>query len=124
MEAEDFVASLRKLADLYEAHPDLPAPADLNVLVYCGADTPDEQRRNMARIARTLRHALKEYDDYFNLTYPLGDGMKLQFYVPRETVCRRVVVGKRTIPAQAAQPEREVEEVEWVCDEAALLNGD
>ena len=37
----------------------------------------------------------------------------------RETVCRKIVKGKKMVEAQ---PAREVEDVEWVCDEPILAD--
>lgn len=60
----------------------------------------------------------------------LSSGMKVHVSISREQVCRKKVVGTKIVPAKEeeiipAEPEREVEIVEWECPESFIaLKGD
>jgi len=110
MTTEEFTTGLRAMADWYEAHPEAPVPHDVTIRVSC-KDTKEE----VARVARLLGSAEKEFGaSTFSLIKKFGP-LGLAFLFWRATVCERRVVGTRTIPAVAAQPEREEEIVEWDC---------
>lgn len=55
-------------------------------------------------------------------------GVKLRTYAPRETVCQRVKVGTKVMPATPevtlpAKPERVEEIYDWICPDS-ILSGD
>jgi len=127
--------NLRVLADLIEAHPDLPLPY---VTAYSSGQTEaawylhildlqgdlPEQKAVAARIVSTLggKWAKHEDGDCFRFTQRRWDGLVLQVTVNRAAVCERVVTGTHevTMPAtdaRPAEPERveTVEDVTWVC---------
>ena len=84
----------------------------------------DNRRVSIADLTRRLAHAGKVDklygDDYAWVRSQFGPFVKAEIATMRETICEKVVVGKKVIPAQperviAAQPERIEEEVEWRC---------
>jgi hypothetical protein len=105
------IRGLRDLADFLEAHPGVPFPA-YNVL-NANVDTKDE----IARIARLCSWEKDFNGEFFSLRKRFGGELMLDVYTSRDQVCRRVVKGTKTLPAV---PERTVEDVEWVCDDALL----
>ena len=73
--------------------------------------------RRMIRVGKVE----KLYSDEFAwIRLDFGPHVQLAISTMRKTICERVVVGKKVIPAQpertiAATPEQTVEEVEWRC---------
>lgn len=129
---------LRAIADLIDAHPNLPVPyitahSSGNVAaswyLHINAlekDLPG-QKATAASIVRILggQWDKREHnDDVFILTQ-VRDGIMLQVQVNRAAVCERVVTGTHEVtvpatparPAMEAKPERteQVEDVTWVC---------
>ena len=91
--------SLRALATFLEEHPEIDMDGqNITLLKYC------MERDEVATIARA------------------GSWQKV--YTDRAQVCRRVVVGKRTVPAVPAQPAHEEDIVEWVCEDEPLLKAE
>lgn len=127
----EYIAGLRMLADLLEAHPDLVLPAgkdafaDLTVAIF-----GDDQREQMAAWTRALPGEKRKGQsgtngDILTLNGQLR-GLHLRLICDRDEVCERVVVGTKTEtktvkdPALLAEvPEVEVTEqveiVEWRC---------
>jgi hypothetical protein len=108
---EGYIAGLRALADFLEQHPDMPTPYydTINIFV--------PTREEIATIAR-LTSWEKEYQTtYFVLRKMFGDDLRLEVNIDRGAVCRKVVTGTKTVPAQ---PEHTIEEYAWVCDEPIL----
>jgi hypothetical protein len=124
--------ALRQVADLLDAHPDLPQPTvtvypsgraslDWVLSVWVSSDLA-EQRAAATSIVRAFDgHWDKTAggSDAFYLKQTRDDGIRLCIIVERSAVCERVVTGTetRTVPAKPAEPERTetVETVEWVC---------
>jgi len=87
--------------------------------------TGDEERRaaiaNLTRRMARVGKAEKLYTDSFaHIRLEFGPFVRFQIATLRETICERVVVGKKLIAAQperviAATPEQTVDEVEWRC---------
>lgn len=126
--AQDLSASLRKLAELLDKHPDFS-----NELRFAGFDrviTYVTSKERMAEYVRVLKAAgatIRKGADtkYFNVDCTLGP-VTLHVYAAREAVCERVVVGTETVtktvpdPALLAEvPEikvtEDVEIVRWDC---------
>lgn len=101
---------LRDLADFLDTHPEVKLN-DPSHMVYVGS------RETLATIARLGGWRKVYTDDYFNLVRDFDGGVSLSVFTDRGSVCRKVVVGQRTVPAT---DERTVEIVEWVCDEPLL----
>jgi hypothetical protein len=107
----DFIQGLRECADFMERHPLIPTPYGHAINAFVNT------KEQLAAIARSTSWA-KGYDDnYFWLKKTFSGDITLEVNTNRERICRRVVVGTKVIPAQ---PEKVVEQVEWVCDEGLL----
>lgn len=109
-----FIAGLRACADFLEAHPELRTPENQTLNVW------NCTKEDLTVAAKTSSWEKVYAGTLFYLTKSFGEGLTLEYNTPRETVCRKVVKGTIIIPAR---PEQEVEDVEWVCDDAALLGG-
>lgn len=122
----DYTAGLRRLADILDAHPDVPLP-------YQGSATPmtfhflsaADPKGDLARMARVFPgpFAKDHRDTYFDLEGRLG-GLRVKFTAYRAAVCERVVTAVDTVTETVPDPlvvvplvevTREVERVEWVC---------
>jgi len=131
---------LRVLADLIDAHPDLPQPyttayssGEVEARWYLHInDLQDDlpgQKTTAAQIVSTLGGKWDKRESPFDSTrYEFSqsrDGLSLEVTVNRAAMCERVVVGSHevtvpatpAIPKQAARPERTetVEDVTWIC---------
>ena len=125
--------ALRQVADLLEAHPDLPLPYvtssssgaasvswQLVIESIHGFDLA-AQKAEATRIIRTLGGKWDKQDGYEDFYFKRSLGLlNLSITVKREAVCERVVTGTETvtIPAKAATPQQVVEQeiVEWRCE--------
>ncbi len=108
------IKGFRDLADFLEQHPGVPAPHYSTLNVFCN------DRESIAVVARQSSWEKGYNAHWFYLRKEFGEDVTLEINVSRETVCRRVVTGKTIV---AATPEREVDVVEWVCEDASLLAG-
>lgn len=111
---EQLIDGLRRMADFLEANPCVKEPLcelTLNAFVHT--------REELAGQARLADWEKAWYGDWFALRRSFGP-VRLDVNIERELVCRRVAKGTRTIPAQ---PERTVEDFDWVCDEGSVLEG-
>ena len=107
-----FIQGLRACADFFEQHPTVNTPYCETINVFVGT------RDGMAAHARASTWEKVYSDSWFMLCKEFGGGVTLEINTSRETVCRRIVTGTEVVPAQ---PERVVEKVEWICEDAALL---
>lgn len=107
-----FIASLRAAADFLERHPDVRAPRYVTMNVFV------ETREDLAVHARAATWEKIFNGQWVYLRRTFGDDLVIDITAPRETVCRKVVVGVETIPAH------EEERVEWVCDDPVLLTSE
>jgi hypothetical protein len=127
---------LRALADLIDAHPDLPSPCitsftsgamEASWYLHVHGMDLTSQKATATRIVRILGgqwDKRERSDDVFMLTQ-VRDGITLDVQVNRAAVCKRVVTGTHEVtvpstparPAMEAEPERteQVEDVTWVC---------
>jgi hypothetical protein len=110
----DAIQGLRDLADFLEQHPGVPAPT------YNTLNVGGESREDLARIARLCPWQKDFGGEYFSLRKIFKGPLTLDVYVSRDQVCRKIVTGTRIVPAVEAQPEREEEVTEWVCEDALL----
>jgi hypothetical protein len=115
---------LRLLADFIDAHPTLPQPTmysfDSGASFQLDAATAKEELRSLGAFEKNYG------SDIFYAKKSLG-GRTLTFYVNREAICRKVVKGTRIEPEHYVagteghiEPEKVVEDVEWVCDDPIL----
>ena len=114
----EWVNGLRAMADWFEQHPErIPLWNHLQINLFPG------DKAELAVLAREFGRAVKDGDDrWFHVKRPCGPH-SISGTIEREQVCRKIVTGTKIVPAQ---PEREVEVVEWVCDEPVLaaIGGD
>lgn len=118
---KQFVKDLRKLADLYEKHPEMEAP-------YLGTQYAFvRDRAALIATAKELAYLKpkKSYGgDYFMLEIPIGPNVTLAYAIDRQKICERIQVGTKIVEV-AAQPAieahtKEVPQYEWKCTEALL----
>jgi hypothetical protein len=133
MESTDrtaYVAGLRALADLLDAHPDVPLPttgggtAAVDWLLFGAADLElDAQKAVAARIVQVLPRPVRKRDtaDLYRFSAELH-GLHVEVIVDRPAVCERVVTGTKTVTREVPDPAapkvtvtEEVETAEWVC---------
>ncbi len=130
--ANEQAVSLRRLADIVEANPNLA-----RTLAYAlkGIIVPlvwDGQRDDMAAWARAAAQAGAKVDkqvrdnyDQFKLIVTIG-ALGLEILADRDEVCERVVTGTREVTEEVPDPEalaavpkvtvtKVVEDVEWRC---------
>ena len=68
----------------------------------------------------------KDSDDYsLNAKKSFPGGLTLEVYVPKSQTCKRVVIGKKTVPFKEAQvipavPAHEEDIVKWECPESFM----
>lgn len=125
---ERFVSELRRLADIFEQHPELPLPYHSPAVVLLASGNTE----NLAEFARIVGRADKDVTEYsFRL---IASGFEtVQFFMSaaREFVCERVVVDRQTVTREVPDPDamasvplvevtEEVEVVEWVCPDSIL----
>lgn len=116
MDNTKLIQKMREAADWLEANP---CHEIVTVSVLIHATREDKER--LAQLVKAAGGVKKDVSD--ELIF-----VRAQRFLPvdftiagdREKVCERVVVGTKTLPAHdgymvAAQPEREVEIVEWKC---------
>lgn len=126
---DEMVEGLRKMANWLENRAvELPIPCGFTGSVYTGAMHDHRGIRHsmdstlgMALIANAAGDVDKEVSpQLFKLTKDFGGGVKVEWVAYRESVCEKVVVGTKIVPAEperiiAAVPERVEEVVEWRC---------
>ena len=120
----NYVAQLRRLADLVEANPTMSCPYFGVAVISC------ENIEKMRFIAKTIGGKWDKSADAttFDLNQKICDGLRIILFASRKDVCKRIVTGTRVIPAttlpareEIVIPAREEEVVEWICPE--VMNG-
>lgn len=123
-----YTAGLRALADLLDAHPEVPLPyhgstAPLTIMHLSGAD---QRTKFLASVRAFPGHKTKEARDaYFDVEVMLH-GLSVQITANRDAVCERVVTGTRVLYRDVPDPEalaavptttvtETVEDVRWDC---------
>ena len=111
MTNQEYANGLRMLADWYEGHPEAPQPHEPHILTF-----NEVYLENVRKVLRAFGGSWdKEASGglmYFHSTF---GPFKLKMYTGQETVCTCRLVGTKIIPAQPAEPEREVPVYEWDC---------
>lgn len=117
-----FIEGLREVARFYEENPDAwydGIPITLNMFIW-----GREARDILARTVKVLGSCSKNYDDT-NMTVAkkFTNQVTLSLFAPRAKVCRRVILGTRTLPARIVPASVELrlpayseEMVGWECD--------
>jgi len=118
----EFTDGLRELAEWFDAHPEVDEPTYKALSIY-----PPDDPEVIATVARAMGTARKVWEDQLlYIKKDFGGGVELSAAFSREAICKKVVKGYKMVPAVAehvvpAQPERQVEIVEWECSEPSLL---
>ena len=125
MDKDNFVKQLRELASFIEEKDfdfkDVSIPYHTFHL-FCS--NPESFGEN----AKALGSFEKSADSYLNATKRVTQNFSLQVTIGRELVCKKVVTGKKIIPATEekvipeqiipASPEKEEDVYEYVCPES------
>ena len=136
MKKTEYVAALRELANYVESH-DIPE----EIAGWWGGtqevfSTPNlfinaRNTIDFGNLCRSLGSFKKERtESTTGAVVELPTGVKITVSTDRENVCKRVVIGTRKVEAIPerveiieAEPEREVEIVEWECPESFMALG-
>jgi hypothetical protein len=119
----EYIAGLRALADVLEQNPHLVLPLAEHFSAFCSTR---EQLQDWMRVLpgekrKSLNHALSHMTvgTYTGQFGPHG----FLAWIERDTVCRRVVTGTRTVVKTVPAPDaptvevtETVEDVEWQCE--------
>jgi hypothetical protein len=124
----ELVQGLRDLLAFVEANDDFDFQTGSSPVVtlnwrdwYFHNATPQQRREMLADLAKRLGSGEKVYyGDFFWFKHSFGPHVLVDAACNRETVCERVVVGKKLVPAHGeivlpAEPEKEIDIVEWNC---------
>ena len=136
MKRAEYIVALRELADYLETHhlpdekkgwwsakEDTFSSPNLFIRTYSKEDFSD--------FCRALGGFEKKWDESSTgAEVTLASGVRIHVSTDRQNVCKRIVVGTRTIEAKPertevieAEPERTEEIVEWECPESFLNLG-
>ncbi|MCH8285281.1 hypothetical protein IIB79_01975 [candidate division KSB1 bacterium] len=107
---------------------DFVEKAGIDINIPWKIHAPCESAEEFSAKVKKLGSFDKKVDDSFlNAEKWFGDGTQciLQVYVLRTETCKRIVVGKKTVPFKAAEtlpevPEHEEDIVKWECPESFL----
>lgn len=127
----EWIEGLRKVADFFEQHPEVmplgwmrggefeACPETFNI--------PNQTKQQLSIAAKALGHADKVLTDSHFTIHGLVGGHAIDFYNTRESVCERVVVGTKVVPAhilpareEMVIPESVQEVYEWKCPDSLL----
>lgn len=142
----NYVAGLRALADAIESRPNMPVPeygytVDINVTSmeykwiqateiseskYETIYNNDETIRRLKAGTRAIpgKKEKKFLDHAFVVEKEFSSNVKYKLTASRKAVCKAVPTGNKIIHAGYQPPfvaERVEEEIEWVCEDAAIL---
>ena len=121
------VAGMRDMIAFIEANDDFDFSTGeseqvmFNFRTWYKRGTFESQKEYVAEIARRLGTGEKKYcGGFFWFRHDFAPGVRFEVTANREVVCERVVTGKTIVAAQPekiipAQPEHEIELVEWRC---------
>lgn len=127
-----FIQGLRDAAAFYEAHPLVPAPADVELSAYLAAvwEVATEDRDPLiASVARAMAPCEKDYSTSLLYLRRRFGPVLVEVFIGRDSVCERKVVGTRAverevvdIPAVTRTETVEEEIVEWECKPLLLTD--
>jgi len=115
---QELIEALRDVATFLEKNPDIPTPIFTTMNAYV------KDREQVSQIARVGKWEKDVTDRWFYLRRRFNDDLVFEVNVEREMICKKVVKGTRVVPARPAEPEKVVEDFEWVCDESILAGKD
>lgn len=114
-EREAYCTGLEALASFLRENPEQMLPEQRTFHIYLWG------KQDFATQMKKLGTCKKIYTEY-SMTVAKDFGpISYGFYISRDTVCERKVVGKKIVPFQEArlipaEPEHEEDIVEWQCD--------
>ena len=122
MTHEEFVDSLRQIADFYEQHPNCPLPS-LGERLHIFPDGI----KGLAAVAREFGDCTKSVDEgelsFYRVRRQFG-ALALEALDYRHKVCKRIVTGSHEervkIPLTFEEHIRMVEDVRWECPDSLL----
>lgn len=128
MKKIEYVTALRELADFVESK-DFPEKWASYFGTETAFDKPTlnfsvQNKNDFGKIAAAMGSFEKLRDSYSTgALKKMPSGAIIHLTASREVVCKKIVVGTRTVPAKPerileAEPEREEEIVEWECPES------
>ena len=102
------IQGLRDLATFLESKPGLPMPYSIAALISVHA-------HEIPAIVREIGNSVKTFDEkWAGFKRNFGGNVHYEIFTARENVCKRVVVGKRQIPAVTIEA-HDQDIVEWDC---------
>ena len=115
MTQSEYATGLRRLANFYEGHPEVPIPrhGELGEIDFSIAS-----KSELVAVLRGFGgHWERSQGSHSGLVYFTQSfgSFTLRAYVDQARVCTPRVVGQRVIPAQPATEERVEDVVEWEC---------
>lgn len=115
MDTKETIASLRRLADLLEVNSSRAQWFSASIY-FGGYEYVADLLQDVKGYGRTEKRA---YDNTFLLETSWPGSIEIKWITNRDNVCKRVVT-EVVIPAKpeyviAAQPEKTIEKVEWIC---------
>lgn len=122
----ELIKGLEDCAAWLRGHP-LPDRGSCSVNIFFYAATKEEFLRAVKIMGPCEKVST---DDTVQMHVNFSGGVGIRLFSEHKTVCERVVIGKKIIPAEpekhvpamviAAKPERETEITEWVCPKSFL----
>lgn len=115
-----FIDAVRALADFLEAHP-MPCYCEASAGIFvCTKDEMLAKGKGMGHLDKVAN----KDSDYFKLVKRFSPTVYFQIMTDRKEICERIVT-KKIVPAKEAmvlpaQPEHEVDVVEWKCPPSLL----
>lgn len=121
----EMIKSLEELTQFLRDNPTIKFDHSFTIYNHCG--TKEELLECAPMIGACEKGANCEW---YNLTKRFGSRIRGQWYINRQKICERVVVGEKIIPAKEeirvpeqvlpAEPERRELVYEWKCPDSLL----
>lgn len=114
----EYAQALRRIADIYAAHPEIKLPYHTELgspeSIYC------HDRASFHATVAAFGPGIKRDDETGLIFEPeVGKAINLQVYGFKNGICKRIIVGKKTVPGRVIPkqviPAYEIDEVEWIC---------
>jgi hypothetical protein len=131
----EYVASLRQLADILEENPKLKLPDlgqyDWSPIYFWDHEGADSAKASAARFSRVIPGKVEKDVAHgsFYLNGRVGS-LYVRMCLARESICQKIVVGKETVTTRQLREElpsdayhdvtEERDIVEWVCPDSLL----
>lgn len=132
MKRVEYIAALRQLADYLESHEITDtyknrwSGKDEDLFSAPHLEVYTDNKELFGNICGAMGSFIKEVSDYSTgAVHKLPSGAYFGVRASRSVVCKRVIVGTKTVPAKEeeiipAEPEHEEEIVKWECPESFI----